>query len=114
MVLQEGRQPLPCCDMCGIHIPVGRMLKYWRTAHCFKNIEIRIRCRDVEVGIQCMEMELILTRDYGEEIIEGVVLFKYLGQPLDQSDDDWLAFRRKIIKSHQVWGRLRVTLRQEG
>ena len=59
-------------------------------------------------------MELSLNGEEGEEIIEGVALFKYLGRSLDQSDDDWSAVRRKIIKGHHVWGRLGVILSREG
>ena len=37
VVLQVRRDPLPCCNMCGIHIPAGRLLKHHRTDFCFKN-----------------------------------------------------------------------------
>ena len=30
-VLQEGSEPLPQCDMCGIHMLVGRLIKHRRT-----------------------------------------------------------------------------------
>ena len=59
-------------------------------------------------------MEFRLTGEEGEETIEGVALFKYLGRPLYQSDDDWPVFRQNIRKAHQIWGRLGVILRWEG
>ena len=49
-VLQEGRETLPRCDMCGMHMPAGRMLKHQRTARCFKNTDMRIRHRDLEIA----------------------------------------------------------------
>ena len=93
-------------------MPVGRLLNSRRTAHCFKNIDIWIILRDVEVWSRCLEMELSFTREDGEDIIEGVALFKYLGRPLEQSDDDWSEVTGKTRKEHQVWGRLGVILRQ--
>ena len=88
-VLQEGREPLTLCNMCRIHMPLGWMIKHWRTARCFNNMDIRIRQRDVEFASRCLEMEFRLTGEEEEETIEGVALFKYLGRPLEQSDYYW-------------------------
>ena len=57
-------------------------------------------------------MEFNLKGKEGEETTEGVLLFKYLGRPLDQSDDDCPASTSNIGKSRQVWGRLGITLRR--
>ena len=46
-VLQEGNETLPRCDMCGMHMTEVRLVKHQRTAHCFKNREMRIRQKDV-------------------------------------------------------------------
>ena len=83
-VLQEGRETLPRCNMCRMHMLVMRLLKHHRTACCFKNTEMRIRSRDVEVTIQCLEMEFSLTEKERKETIMVVALFKYLGQPIEQ------------------------------
>ena len=40
--------------------------------------------------------------------------FKYLGQNLDQMDDDWPAVSQKIMWARSVWGRLGKLLRREG
>ena len=29
-VVQEGMEPLPCCDLCGLHMPAGRLIKHQR------------------------------------------------------------------------------------
>ena len=92
----------------------GRLIKHWRTAHYFKNTEMWLICRDVGVVSQCLEMELRLNREEEEETMERVELFKYLGRPLYQSDNDWLVVRRNIRKENQVWSRLGVILRWEG
>ena len=39
-------------------------------------------------------------------MVEGVENFKYLGQTLDQTDDDWPAVRQKIMRARLIWGRL--------
>ena len=82
--LQEGRESLTCCDMFRMDMPVGKLLKHQRMVHCFKNTEMRIRSRDVEVTIQCLEMEFSLTEKERKETIMVVALFKYLGQPIEQ------------------------------
>ena len=50
----------------------------------------------------------------GEETIEGIALFKYLGRPLEQSYDSWPAVRRNIGRAQQVWSIIGVILRREG
>ena len=49
-VLQEGREPLPCCKMCKIYMPEGRIIKHHRTVQCFNNTDMRLRRRGVEVA----------------------------------------------------------------
>ena len=74
--------------MCGMHIPTGRLIKHWRTARCFKNTNMRLRQKDVEVASWCAEMDFKLAWKEGYETIEGLELFTYLGRPLYQSDDE--------------------------
>ena len=40
-VVQEGKEPLPRCDLCIMHMPVGRLIKNRRTARCNWNIQMR-------------------------------------------------------------------------
>ena len=40
--------------------------------------------------------------------------FRYLGRPLEQTDDDWTAVRINIIHASLVLGRLGTLLRREG
>ena len=47
-------------------------------------------------------------------MVEGVVTFRYLGRPLDQTDDDWPVVRRNIMHVRLVWGRMVTMLQQEG
>ena len=94
-------------------MPDERLIKHQRTELCFKNTEMRIRLKDVEVASRYADMEFNLIGKDGEETIEGVSLFTYLGRSLYQSDNDWQEVRRNIGKSLQVWRRLGGILRQE-
>ena len=38
-----------------------------------------------------------------DELVEGVTQFKYLGIPLDQSDNDCPDILRYIRRAHKVW-----------
>ena len=31
VVFQEGEEPLPCSDFCGVHIPAGHLIKHRQT-----------------------------------------------------------------------------------
>ena len=68
-VLQEGKEPLPLCNMCGMHMLARRMIKHQRTARCFNNTDMQLRHRSVEVTSQCLEIELSLTEEEGEVTI---------------------------------------------
>ena len=46
--------------------------------------------------------------------MENVPTFQYLGRPLDQMDDDWLAVHRNNMHARSIWGRLGTLLRREG
>ena len=59
-------------------------------------------------------MEFNLDGEEGDERVENVPTFRYLGQPTDQTDDDWPAVRRHIIHARSVWGRLGIIIRREG
>ena len=83
-VVQEGREPLPRCDLCGMHIPAGRLLKHQREKRCNRNTQMRWRWKDVAIVSQCEGMTFILTGEDDTEFIEGVETFKYLGRILDR------------------------------
>ena len=63
-------------------------MKHRRADRCEKTTEIRIRKRDVDMAERCADMEFILYGREGDALVEGVSNFKYLGRPLDQTDDD--------------------------
>ena len=59
-VMQEGSEPLPWYNMCGMHITAGQLIKHQKMESCFNNTYMRLRRNDVKVKIQCAEMEFNL------------------------------------------------------
>ena len=66
------------------------------------------------IASRCAEAYFSLTGHNKAECIEGVINFKYLGQMLDRSDDDWMAVLRNVGKARRVWIRMGKMLRREG
>ena len=59
-------------------------------------------------------MEFSLDEGEGDERVENVTTFRYLGRRLDKTDDNCTAVRRNIMRARSVWGRLGTLLRREG
>ena len=57
-------------------------------------------------------VQFSLYREEGGAMVEGVENFKYLGQNLDQTDDDWPSVRQHIMSARLVWGRLGTLMRR--
>ena len=79
-----------------MHIFVARIFKHRQTDKCNKAIKRRLRRQNVEMFERCEEMEFSLYVEEGGELVEGVKKFKYMGKPLDKTDDDWLEVWRNI------------------
>ena len=77
VVVQEGNEPLPRCDLCGMHIPEGGVIKNRRMAQCDQNTQIRWRRRYVEIAAKCMGATFSIIGEDGLECSEGVEFFKY-------------------------------------
>ena len=92
----------------------ARLFKHQDLDKCHISTEIRLQRRDVEMAARCGEMEFNIDRKEGEDRLENVPTFRYLGLPLDQMGDDWPAVRRNIVRPRSVWGRLETLLRREG
>ena len=103
---------LPHCDLCGMHMPAGRLLKHHRTKRYERNMQMRWRRRDVAIASRCKEVMLSLTGEDDAEFIGGVETFKYLGRILDWSDDKWPAVLRNVGKARRVWNWMGKLLRR--
>ena len=107
-------EPFPRCDMCGINIPTGRLIRNLRTARCGRNMQMRLRRRDVEITASFMGATFSLVGDDGADFFEGVESLNYLRRVLHQLDEDSLAVFQNVSRSKQVWGRLGKFLQWEG
>ena len=65
-ILQEGPEPLPWCDQCGMHMQAARLFKHWISDKSHKLMERRLRQRDVEMAARCGEMEFNLDGEEGD------------------------------------------------
>ena len=101
-ILQEGPEPIPRCDQCGMHMPADKLFKNRRTEICNKVTKRQIRWRDVDMEERCADMEFSLYRGYGYVMVEGVATFKYLGRHLDQTDQDWSEIIRIVLRERTV------------
>ena len=55
LVFQEGKDPLPCCDLCRIHMSVVRLIHYRKTARYDRNTQMRWRQLYVAIAAKCLE-----------------------------------------------------------
>ena len=108
-VVQEGKDLLPRCDLCVMHMP-----PYRKTARCDRNTHMRWRRRGMTITSKSSDATFSLTGEDEAECIEGVGRFKYLGRLLDRSDNDWPEVLHNIRKSRQVWRQLGELLQREG
>ena len=101
-ILQEVPELLPWCYKCGMHLQAARLFKYRKLDNCHNSTERRLWRRDVERAARCGEMEFNL---YGEEVnerVENLQTFRYLGQPLYQTYDDWPDVQQNIMRTRSV------------
>ena len=71
-VLQYKSEPLTQCKMCGMQMLAGRLIRHREKSRCFKNTEMRLMWKYVEVTSRCVEMGFNLTGKEVDETIEGV------------------------------------------
>ena len=76
-VVHEEREPLPRCDMCGMHVPAGQFFRNIPTERYERNTQMMLRRQDVEIVSKCVGATFRLTGDDGAECFEGVESFKY-------------------------------------
>ena len=107
-------EPLPRCDLCGMHVPEGWLIRHRKTACCNKNTQMMWRRRDMAIADRCLEATFSLTGEEDAERIKGVEVFKCLGRILDRSDNNWPSFLRNISKARHVWVRLGSCYRGRG
>ena len=61
----------------------------------------------------CDKTDISLYEEEGDELVERVENFKYLGRTLDQIEDNKLLFWKTTMRARSVWGSLGVIIRYE-
>ena len=111
VMLEEGNLPLPRCPRCDLQVSRKALNgRHLGTIQCRTETERKQR-RLAEV-----EMRENLERAfhaYGKPM-EAVSEFRYFGQLLTATDDDWPAVAGNIRKAWVIWGRLARVLGREG
>ena len=102
------------CDLCGMHMPAGRLIKNRRTERCDKNTQMLWRRRDVAIAYKRLEETLSITGEDEAEYIEGVEVLKYLRRLIYWLDDNCPEFLQNTRKAGQMWVWLGKILRTEG
>ena len=73
--LSHFENVLPHRNMCGMHMPAGRLIRHRRTARCERNMKMRLRRRDVKIAEKCVGTTFILTGDDRAECFDGLYSF---------------------------------------
>ena len=83
-VVQEGVELLSCCDLCGMHITVGRLIKHQQMVRSNKNMQMRWRKWDGAIVNKCTEATFSFIGEDRVDSFKGIDSFMYLGQLLHQ------------------------------
>ena len=111
VILEEGNLPHPRCPLCD-------MLASWKalngthrsTAQCNRGAERkRRRLAAEEEG----EVTARASSAYGCPM-DMVNSFRYLGQVISATDNDWTAVVNNLSRARAVWGRMTRILSREG
>ena len=68
-VFQEGTEPLPHCDFCGMHMPAYRIENQKQTYRCNRETVMRLQWRDLELVQMSREMDIIINGREGDELV---------------------------------------------
>ena len=110
-ILEEGNNPLPKCERCGMHVPYRALnSSHLNSATCREGTD-RARRRRVLQEVR-RAREVVFTAK-GDDL-EDVSVFRYLGRPLSFMDDDWAAVYRNLKKARARWAQVSRVLAREG
>ena len=98
------------CPNCLIYL-IGDTLpsKHSSSKNCHKH-SIK-NCRREKKDLNRTSQEVGFTVDDKE--MNAVPVFKYLGRPMTQENDDWMAIYYNLSNARQKWGRIRAILTKE-
>ena len=110
LVAFGGAYPDGKCERCGMQCSATA----WARGHCGSKScrEGRGRRRQLEAAVASAHA-LRQTFAVGEDVLERVEVFKYLGRLLSMDDNDAQAVRAQLRKARKVWARVGTVLKGE-
>jgi hypothetical protein len=107
----EGTLPLPRCTRCGMQTAAGALMrKHQETELCRERWRQQVQHETTAAAWLSLEMQFFA---YGEELLEWVIVFTYLGRLLSYDDNDIQAMRGNLAKARRCWARVSRVLRSE-
>ena len=68
-MVQEWKETLPCYNLCGMHMPSGRLINHHSTRQCDNNMQMLWQRRDIAITSQCAEVFSSIKGEDGAECI---------------------------------------------
>jgi Reverse transcriptase (RNA-dependent DNA polymerase) len=109
-IIIEEEGPLPRCDRCDMFVPLSAALSHPTSERCTSGaIRRRKRLQDI-ANTQAQNTSFMV----GNDELEAVDSFRYLGRPLVADSSDWLAVTYNIKKARGRWSQVsRVLSKQQ-
>ena len=105
VVIEEGR--LTCCEQCDMFVMTKALqCGHQNTMACCHGADAKCQCHAIEDAQHSQGIE-------GTQL-GNVRQFKYLGQYLVATDDDWLALHKNLAKACKKWALIPHVLTCEG
>ena len=108
-ILEEGSQPLPKCELCGMHVKLSASRH--RTSQTCREGQVRSAQRDARERVRQARERVFRVNGVP---LQRVDVFKYLGRPLASTDSDWPAINGNLAKARKRWGMIRRVIAREG
>ena len=94
---EEGQ--LPRCTSCGIFMKDANSAKHQGWVGCWRFTIVREKGVRAEIQVMALEVKFTI----GGVEINCVKQFRYLGQVLDENDDDKHAAGRQLTRARDKW-----------
>lgn len=100
-ILEEGNQPLPRCDLCGLHAPYTALNgRHPNSQLCLQGQDLRAR--------RALQMQILRARDVTIELrnslLPSVSTFTCLGRVMTSNNSDWPALYKKLPQGARKMG----------
>ena len=110
VILEEGNLPHPWCPLCDILVPWKALNRTHMCMAKFTRVMEQKR-RRLEAEEE-REFTVRAFSTYGSPL-DMVTSFKYLGQVISATDDDWPAVVRNLAQENKVWSRMSCIISRE-